>query len=148
MEDIWSNVLNRNSSGTLMSHEVALALVPSVATPAPSIQRSLRCSAQALRKRVICGRKRIWPDVRTRLGGLVRCNGLADLMGLRFSEIVHGVVGAVAEVAVILAGETVTFHVSFLSACRIYDMRSCPKVPFRQPQRLLFKAIGNDKRTT
>src|SRR3954447_21721973 len=128
-----------------MSHEVTIALVPSVAAAAPPIERSLRCSAQALRKHVISGGKRIWPDVRTRLGGLVRCNGLADLIGLRFSEIVHRVVGAVAEVAVILAGGAVTFHVGFLSACRSYDMRSRPEGSLRrQSQRLLFKAIGND----
>jgi hypothetical protein len=100
-----------------MSHEVTIALVLSVAAAAPRIERSLRCSAQALRKHIIFGRKRIRPDVRPRLGGLVPCNDVADLMGLRFSEIVHRIVGAVAEVAVILAGGTVTFHVSFLSAC-------------------------------
>src|SRR3954447_27012645 len=98
-----------------MSHEVTIALVPSVAAAAPRIERSLRCSAQALRKHVISGGKRIWPHVRTRLSGLVRCNDVADLIGLRSSEIVHGIIGAVAEVAVIFAGGTVTFHVGFLS---------------------------------
>jgi hypothetical protein len=83
------------------------------------------------------------------LGRLVRRNGLAHLMRLRFSEIVHRIVGASAKVAIVLSGWTVILHVNFLELVGTYDMRWRPQGSVASSlEQLLLKVIGNDKRTT